>query len=356
MTIAPAPVDRDVAAAFVERLKGAYQGAVLTMLIDLGRRTGLLEAAGRGPGTAAELAERASCAERHVREWCGGLAVAGVLTYDATTGIFTLPPEHAMWLTGPRHTNLSAMAGLIAGLAPRADDVEAAFRSGGGVAYERYRPHFTHSMDSVGRARYDALLVRAYLPVAPGLTDRLTGGVDVLDVGCGTGHCLNIMAAAFPASTFVGFDFSEDAIALARAEATAMGLSNVRFEIADVGKLPHDSFDVVFAFDAIHDQTEPQGVLNEIQAALRPGGELFMVDIRASSNLENNLGDPMKLVLYGTSVFHCMQVSLAGGGPGLGTVWGTELATSMLGEAGFSSITVHDIEADPSNCIYVCRP
>jgi hypothetical protein len=353
---ASSPLDRDRAAAFVDQLKAAYQGAVLTMLVDLGRRLGLLEAFAAGPATSVELARRVNCAERPVREWCGGMAVAGVLDYDAATQGFTLPAEHALWLTGERHTNLAPMAGLIAGLAPRADDVEASFRSGAGVAYERYRPHFTHAMDSVGRARYDALLVRAYLPTAPGLAERLGSGAEVLDVGCGTGHCLNLMAQAFPASTFLGLDFSEDAIALARIETHAMGLSNVTFDVADVSRLPQNSFDVVFAFDAIHDQSDPQGVLQQIHGALRDGGELFMVDIRASSDLANNLGDPLKIVLYGTSVFHCMQVSLAGGGPGLGTVWGTELASSMLQEAGFGSVTVHNIEADPSNCIYVCRP
>ena len=128
------------------------------------------------------------------------------------------------------------------------------------------------------------------------------------------------------------------------------------FEVTDVLHLPADpGFDVLFAFDAIHDQADPAGVLARIRSALRPGGELFMVDIRASSNLEDNITEPDRVMIYGLSVMHCMEVSLAVGGVGLGTAWGTQLATSMLHDAGFTDVSVHDIDADPTNCIYVCR-
>ena len=353
----PDPVfDRAKAGLFVERVKAAYQGTVVTMMIDLGHRTGLLNELATGPATSSELATRAGVSERHVREWLSTLAVGGVVTYDAQSGAFTLPAEHAFWLTGPRYTNLAPMSGMLTGLAPRLDDVTEAFRSGGGVAYANYRPHFTHAMDAIGRARFDELLVKAYLPAATGLTDRLAAGSRAGDVGCGTGHCLNLMAAAFPASEFVGFDISDEAIALGRAEADALGLTNVTFEVTDVLKLPVDpAFDVLFAFDAIHDQADPAGVLARIRSALRPGGELFMVDIKASSNLEDNIAEPDRVMIYGISVMHCMEVSLASGGVGLGTAWGTQLATQMLHDAGFADVGVHDIEADPTNCIYVCR-
>lgn len=360
MTNASAPtVDRAKAGLFVEKLKASYQGAMLTMLVDVGHRTGLFTAAAVGPLTVEELALSSGLNARHVLEWASAMAVAGVLEYGTNAddvATFLLPPEHAMWLTGERYTNLAPVSGMVIGLAPRADDVIAAMQSGGGVPYEKYRPHFTHAMDQIGRAKYDALLVRAYLPNAPGLSERLTAGATAADVGCGTGHCLNLLAQAFPASTFTGYDFSDEAISLARVEAEAMGLTNVSFDVADVRSLPSDAFDVVFAFDAIHDQADPAGVLGQIRASLQSGGEFFMVDIRASSYLEDNLAEPGNLILYGTSLFHCMQVSLAQGGAGLGTAWGTQLATTMLNDAGFASVAVHNIEADPSNCIYVCRP
>jgi SAM-dependent methyltransferase len=354
---APA-IDQMRAGEFLESMKATYRGAVLTMMIDLGQRTGLFDALAQHAGSSAELAERTGLSERHVREWLGAVSVAGIVEYQPAMGdaaaVFTLPPEHAMWLTGTGYTNMAPMSAMLTGLGQRLDDVDATFRNGGGVPYEKYRPHFTCAMDSLGRAKYDALLVPIYLPKVRGLTDRLRDGVRVGDVGCGTGHCLNLMAAAFPNSVFEGFDFSHEAIELARTESAAMGLNNVTFHVVDAALLP-SGFDVVFAFDAIHDQSDPTGVLRAIRASLSDDGIFVMLDIKASSDLADNISNPLTLMLYGISVMHCMQVSLAGGGPGLGTVWGTQLATAMLNDAGFSSVTIHDLQGDPTNCIYDCR-
>ena len=345
------------AGAFVERLKATYQSTMLTMMIDLGHRSGVLAAMrGAGPVTVADLSAASGQSLRHLQEWLSAMAVAGVVDYDAEAQTFALPEEHAMWLTGAVATNLAPMAGMLMGLAQRTDDVVHAFDHGTGVPYENYRPHFTHAMDEIGRAKYNEMLVATYLPKAAGLPDRLRAGADVADFGCGTGHCLNLMGEAFPESRFTGFDISVEALRLAEFEAKEMGLTNVSFVTADVATLAREPrFDVAFAFDAIHDQADPSGVLSMIRSSLRDGGELFMVDIKASSYLADNMGDPMNLMLYGISVMHCMEVSLAVGGAGLGTAWGTQLATSMLHDAGFGEVTVHDIERDPSNCIYVCR-
>ncbi len=343
-------------AAFLEHLKASYRGAMLTMMIDIGRRHQLFDALAKGTTTSAGLAERTGLSERHLREWLGAVTVGGIVEYDGTSQHFTLPGEHGFWLTGSGYTNLSGLSGMLTGLTERLGDVADAFAHGGGVPYEKYRPHFTCAMDAMGRARYDALLVRVYLPKIEGLVETLTSGARVADVGCGTGHCLNLMAKAFPASSFIGYDFAEDAIQLAREEAASMELTNVSFEIADASSVPNEPpFDVVFAFDAIHDQADPTGVLTTIRRAVRPGGLFVMLDILASSHLEDNIVDPSTLILYGTSVMHCMQVSLAGGGPGLGTVWGTQLATQMLNEAGFANVERFDLEADPTNCLYSCR-
>ena len=337
-------------------MKASFQGSMLVMMIDLGHRASLFSALSTSPATVSDFATRTGQSERHLREWLGAMAVGGVVYYDATTETFTLPPEHALWLTGSSYTNLAPTAGLFTGLAPRIDDVIEAFKTGGGVSYDRYRPHFTHAMDALGRAKYDALLVQAYLPKAPGLIDALTAGVRAADIGCGTGHCANLLAAAFPNSTFVGFDIAQDAVALGRAEAAQMQLTNSTFAAVDVLRgLPTDPpFDALFAFDAIHDQHDPAGVLSRMRASLRPGGTLFMLDIKASSNLADNIADPAMIVLYGTSVLHCLEVGLHNGGAGLGTVWGTQLASRMLNEAGFSSVTIHDLPGDPTNCLYVC--
>jgi 2-polyprenyl-3-methyl-5-hydroxy-6-metoxy-1,4-benzoquinol methylase len=342
--------------AFGTQLLGAYVGAATTAMVALGHETGLFEAAAGGPATSTDLSERAELSERHVREWLGSMVTAGVFTYDPADGSYRLPPEHALLLTGDTAMNQAVLAPMSVHLSGHVDDVAERFRTGGGVSYDEYRPAFTDAMDEIGRRRYDASLIGSYLPCADGLLDRLEDGIDVADLGCGTGHCINLMARQFPASTFVGYDIADDALELGRAEAAAWGLANVRYERRDVADLDDlERFGLITAFDAIHDQVDPDAMLAGACAALEPGGTFFAVDIKASSNLEDNVGNPLAPFIYAVSVLHCMEVSLAGDGAGLGTARGRELACRMLGEAGFEGIEVHDMDDDPLNVIYTCR-
>ena len=184
----------------------------------------------------------------------------------------------------------------------------------------------------------------------------MRAGLDVADVGCGSGHAINVLAPGFPASRFVGFDFSQEAIARANTEARALNLTNARFEVCDAATLDQpEAFDLVTAFDAVHDQAHPGQLLAAIARATRPGGTFLMIDIKASSNVENNRENPLAPALYTISTMHCMTVSLGLGGDGLGAVWGRELATSMLHEAGFADIQIHELEDDPFNHYYVCH-
>jgi SAM-dependent methyltransferase len=338
--------------AFAGRLFELYTGGLLTFMVDIGHRTGLFTAAGAGPATSAELAARADLQERYVREWLGAMVTGGIVDHDPATGTYRLPAEHAACLTGPGSANLAPLSRLDTHLAKHVDAVARAFREGGGVPYAEFRPEFTDVMDGLGRGTFDELLVDAYLPLVPGLAERLAAGARVADVGCGTGHAIVLLAGSFPASTFVGYDLATDAIARARAEAA--GLGNARFEVRDAARLAVEQpFDVVFVFDAIHDQVAPAAVLERICAALAPGGTFVMVEPRASSHLEGNLANPLAPLLYSVSTLHCLTVSLAGGGAGLGTAWGEELARSMLAEAGFVDVAVHEAPGDPLNAVFV---
>ncbi len=339
---------------FAERLFDLYTGGLVSLMVDLGDRTGLFAAAAQGPSTASELAERAGLRERYVREWLGAVVTAGIMTYD--DGVYTLPEAHAECLTGSGAENVAPVSRLVSLLGEQVGGVATAFREGGGVPYEQYRPGFTDVMDGMGRNTYDALLVDAFLPLAGDLVPRLTRGIRAVDVGCGTGHCVNLMAAAFPASTFVGYDIATDAIERARKEAAALGLTNATFEVRDVADLPADPpFDAAFAFDAIHDQAAPAAVLRGIHDALRPGGTFVMVDVKASSDLAGNVDNPFAPLLYATSTLHCLTVSLASGGAGLGAMWGAEVARQMLADAGFTAVAVHDAPGDPLDSVYVSR-
>ena len=256
---------------------------------------------------------------------------------------YVLPAEHAVCLTGTSSRNLAANSQLLAMLAKRLPAVIECFQNGGGVPYSEFRPDFTDYMDASWRLLYDGLLIKGFLPLVKGLPERLTGGIRVADLGCGTGHAINLMAREYPASDFVGYDIAADAIDRARAEARDMSLSNARFEVADVSRLPaKDEFDLITSFDAIHDQRDPAAVLRNAATALARDGVYLAIEPRASSNLEDNVQNPFAPWMYGVSVLHCMTVSLAVGGAGLGTVWGEQTARRLLAEAGFGSVEAVD--------------
>ena len=350
-----APVDPGEVEAFLGRLTSIYAGSMLSYMIDIGHRTGLFTAAAAAPATSEALAERAGLTERYVREWLGAMVTGGIVDYDAPARTYYLRPARAACLTeGP--TNLAPMALLGTHLGKHVHQVARAFREGGGVPYAEYRPEFTDVMDGVSRIVYDAMLLDAYLPLVPGLAERLAAGARVADVACGTGHALVVLARAFPASTFVGYDLDDGAIARARAEAGGAGLSNVRFVVCDAARLEADEpFDAVFVFDAVHDQVDPGGVLARINAALAPRGWFVMKEPHAADALEDNVGNPWAPILYSVSTLHCMTVSLAHGGAGIGTMFGEQLARRMLADAEFVDIQVHPAPGDPGDAVYVSR-
>ncbi|MFS0897620.1 class I SAM-dependent methyltransferase [Mycolicibacterium litorale] len=342
---------------FAERIVGALDSASLTILLSIGHQTGLLDTmAELPPATSMQIADAAGLDERYVREWLGGVAAARVVDYDATTGMYSLPRAHAAVLTraaGP--DNLARVAQFIPLLGEVEQKIVDCFRTGGGLPYSAY-PRFHTLMAEESGEVFDAALVDVILPMADGLPERLRAGADVADIGCGSGHAINVMAQAFPASRFTGIDFSEEGLGAGRAEAQRLGLPNAGFVAEDVATLDAvDAYDVITVFDAIHDQAHPARVLANIHRALRPGGVFLMVDIKASSRLENNVGVPMAPYLYTVSTMHCMSVSLGLDGAGLGTCWGRELATSMLADAGFTDVDVRESETDPLNFYYVCR-
>jgi 2-polyprenyl-3-methyl-5-hydroxy-6-metoxy-1,4-benzoquinol methylase len=346
--------DPEAIGAFAGTVMGLYAGGMLSFMIDIGHRTGLLEAATRGPATSPELAERAGLQERYVREWLGALVTADIFEYDATTQTYTLPPVHAACLTGVGAGNMAPLSGFIAHMGTHVPAIARAFKEGGGVPYSAFRPEFTDIMDAGSRLGFDGALVDGVLPLAPGLADELRAGARVADIGCGTGHALVVLAKAFPASTFVGYDLAKDAIDKARAEAKAEGLTNVSYEVRDIAKLaPSQPFDAVTTFDTIHDLVDPVGVLASVFDSLRPGGTYVMVEPRVSSNLEDNVGNPMAPIIYSVSTLHCLTVSLAEGGAGLGTAFGEQKARELLADAGFGDVSVHGHPADPMDGVFV---
>jgi cyclopropane fatty-acyl-phospholipid synthase-like methyltransferase len=192
------------------------------------------------------------------------------------------------------------------------------------------------------------------------MAERLEEGASVLDLGCGRGRALVMFAESFPASTFVGYDLSPDAVAYGREQAAERGLANVTFEQRDLSTFDVDaelaSFDYVVTFDAVHDQAKPLAMLKGIRRTLKDDGTYLMQDIQGSSHHHENLDHPGGPLMYMISTMHCMTVSLAQGGDGLGAMWGEEKARELLAEAGFSSVDVHLLEHDPFNAYFVVGP
>ncbi len=350
-------MDKARAKEFMGTMIGILNGGSLALMISVGHRTRLFDTlAPLGAVTSVELADAASLDERYVREWLAAMTAGGIIEFDPETQTYELPEEHEKLVTragGP--LNVASTMQYIALLGQVEDDVVEAFTTGAGVPYARF-PAFQSLMAEQSAARFDAGLLTETLPSISGLVDRLESGIDVADVGCGSGHALVMMAKAFPNSSFVGYDFSDEALTTARNAAVDSELSNLTFVAADAAAIDAtDAYDFITTFDAIHDQAYPDTVLANIARALRTDGTYLCVEPKAASALEDNLDDPMSPYLYTVSTMHCMSVSIAGGGEGLGTAWGTERIVETVNDAGFARVEPHERRSDRTNTHFVCR-
>jgi ubiquinone/menaquinone biosynthesis C-methylase UbiE len=287
------------------------------------------------------------------------MTTAGVVEVDPAGERFVLPAEHAACLTrAAAADNMAVFAQYIAGLGGVEDDIVECFKQGGGVPYEKY-PRFHEVMAEDSGQSVLSSLESHILPLVPGLTDRLARGIHVLDAGCGRGRIMIQLAELYPNSRFIGIDLSQEAIAYARNAALAKGLRNIEFVAADLSDFDEtaqpESFDLITTFDAVHDQGQPLRLLKGIHRALKANGVYLMQDISASSRIRNNLAHPLGTLLYTVSCMHCMTVSLAQGGEGLGAMWGEEKTHDYLQRAGFRSIETHRLPHDIVNNWYVVR-
>ena len=273
----PVEIDRAKAEAFASRLLAALNDGALCLMVSVGHRTGLFDVMSQSlPSTSEELAQRANLQERYVREWLGAMVTARLVTIDSATNRFSLPAEHAAFLTrAALADNVAVFAQYIAIMGGVEDDIVECFQRGGGVPYERFRRFHEVMAEDSGQSVLSSLESHI-LPLVPGLMDRLAAGIRVLDVGCGRGRIMNTLAELYARSSFTGMDLSSDAIAFARDEAAQKRLDNSDFIAVDLSTFDEnvelESFDFITTFDAIHDQAKPLNVLKGIHRALRPNG------------------------------------------------------------------------------------
>jgi SAM-dependent methyltransferase len=355
--MADSVLNRKQAETFAARMLEVLNSGALVLMTSIGHRTRLFDTMAEiGPAASERLADAAGLNERYVREWLGAMVTGGIVEYDAGERTYRLPAEHAACLTrAATPGNIAATAQWLPILGSVEDRIIECFRRGGGVPYSAY-PRFHEVMEEESDQTVLHGLIDSILPIVPGLLERLRQGLDVLDLGCGSGRAINLMARHFPASRFVGADFSAEGIERARSEAKHLGLSNARFEVADAARFEApEQFDLIVTFDAVHDQADPRAVLRNIHRALRPGGTYLMQDIGASSHVHENVEHPLGPFLYTISCLHCMSVSLAAGGDGLGAMWGEQHARALLAEAGFADVELHRLPHDAQNYYYIAR-
>jgi len=342
--------------SFEAQMLDVMNKSSLALMLSIGHRTKLFDMMAKmPPATSSDIAANAHLNERYVREWLGALVTAKIIDYDPSSGRYSIAKDKADFLTREGSFNFAASMQFIPVLAHVEDQILGCFENGGGVPYESYA-RFHEVMAEESNQTVLAELIEGILPVVPGLIERLNRGIRVLDVGCGSGRAINLMAKNFPTSHFSGYDFSDEAVGNATSESKKLGLGNTTFRKQDVASFDHrEEFDLITAFDAIHDQADPDKVLKNIRGALKPDGVFLMQDIGASSRLEDNMDHPLAPFLYTVSCLHCMTVSLALNGRGLGAMWGREKAVEMLNDAGFSSVDVKQLPHDPINYYYIAR-
>lgn len=345
---------------FAGRLLGVFNNGALCFMLSIGHRTGLFDSLrDQPPATSQEIAARAGLNERYVREWLGAMTTSGVVKYAPETKQYQLPAEHAATLTRAAGAeNIAVIAQYFAVMGSVEDDIVDCFHQGGGVPYSKFtRFHEVMAEDS-GQSVLSSLESHI-LPLVPGLRARLEAGLRVLDVGCGRGRIFTKLAEMFPQSRFMGLDLSADAIAYAQNAAHSRGLKNIEFVQADVSNFHEwaepEAFDMVATFDAIHDQAKPLNVLRGICRTLKPDGVYLMQEINGTSHVDRDIEHPIGTLMYTISCMHCMTVSLAQGGEGLGAMWGEERTRDYATRAGFTSITATHFPHDIQNNWYVAR-
>lgn len=354
------PQDRDaqgpshVAASGMERLMSHLNGYSAVTLLSLGHRSGLLRALLAGGGTSAELARRAGTHERSTEEWLAGMAAAGYARHDHGEFAF-VEGQDAVFRPGLLPFDVTVLLEVKDKFATLLGQIADSMRDGKGVPYAAYQPEFAAAQDRLNAPLYEQFLVEDFLASVSGAVELLDAGAHVVDIGCGGGQALVVLAARFPRSTFTGYDIDQTALRIGRDRASELGLDNVQFEWGDAAELDlRHSVDLVLAVDAIHDQARPEDVLRRVARSLKRTGAFVMVEPLAAGDVDTDTGRPMATMAYTSSLGHCVQVSLAAGGPGLGSMWGRAKAIPMLEAAGFREVSVYESPSD--NAVYTARP
>lgn len=349
-------IDQQKLDQFLGQVVGELGAAMNAALVIIGDKLGLYKAmAGAGPITSAELAARTKTDERYVREWLSAQAAGGYVTYDAATRTFTLPNEQAFALAqedSPAY--LPGAFQIISAVVKDEPKLTEAFRSGEGVGWDEHDAALFQGTERFFRPNYAANLVNSWIPSLDGVEQKLRRGARVADVGCGHGASTILMAQAYPASRFVGFDYHGPSVGWARRAAARSGVANASFEVATAKDFHGSKYDFVTFFDCLHDMGDPVGAARHVLEMLAPDGTWMIVEPFADDHLESNL-NPVGRVYYAASTMICTPASRAQEvGLCLGAQAGEARMRQVVSEGGFTQF--RRAAQTPFNLVYEARP
>lgn len=341
---------------FVMKMLGDLGAAAGAGLVLLGDRLGLYTAmAGAGPLTPAQLAQKTGTDERYVREWLCAQAAAGYVEYNADEATYLLNEEQAMVFADPESPVFMPGAFQVCASMIRDEPVLAeAFRNGRGVGWHEHSPCLFEGTERFFRPGYNAHLVKEWLPALDGVVERLQQGATVADVGCGHGASTLIMARAFPASRFIGFDYHEASVERAREAAREAGVADrTSFEVASAQSFPGGGYDLVTFFDCLHDMGDPVGAAEHVRSTLSPDGAWMIVEPMAGDRVEQNL-NPVGRIFYSASTMICTPASRSQEvGLALGAQAGEARLREVVTRGGFSRF--RRAAETPFNLIFEAR-
>ena len=323
--------------------------------VVVGHRLGLYHALAEGPVTPEQFAERTGCHTRYLTEWLRGQAAGGYVTYDPSTGEFSLTEEQAFCLADSNGPNVSAAFLVALGMLRAEPHITDAFRTGAGFGWHEHHDDVFVGCDAFYRPGYVAELVQNWIPALDGVDAKLAAGARVADLGCGLGSSSVLLAEAYPRTTIVGSDYHAESIELAHKKAAEAGVSDrVSFEVATAQTFTGSGFDLVTMFDCLHDMGDPLGAARRVREALAPDGTWLLVEPFAADKVEDNF-NPVGRLYYSGSTFLCVPNGLSQpGGHALGAQAGEAAIRQVTADAGFTHF--RRAAQTPFNLVYEIRP
>lgn len=348
-------IDEEKLAAFVGQVVSECAAALSVPLVVIGDRLGLYQAlAEGGPLTSAELAQRTSTKERYVRDWLVNQAAGGYLDFDPATQRYVLPPEHAIALTDESSAYfLGGAFQVTPPLIMAQDHIAELFRTGEGMAWGEHDHDLFPGAERFWRSGYIGNLVDSWIPALDGIKAKLEASATVVDVGCGHGAALILMAKAFPRSRFFGFDAHAPSIERARAAARAEGVADrVVFDVASAAIYPGTGYDLVTFFDSLHDMGDPVGAIQHVRKTLAPDGSVMIVEPMAGERIEENF-NPIGRAFSAFSVLCCTPNAIAEGGAALGTIATDQQLRDVVLAGGLGQFA--RVAVSPTNRVFQAR-